>query len=276
MLIRSIKMLISAFYFVLDKTIHLLQSLLCIRTPDTLVVLSYHSVKPRQRQRFANQMDQVVKLGKPVFADMPRGSGQGIHHIAVTFDDGYKSFMDNALPEMLVRRIPAILFIPTQYLGQLPGWINTPGAENSQEILISEIQLKCLPADMVKIGSHCVTHSRLTLLRNEEIVRELSDSKSRLEQVLQRNIETLSFPYDDYNNEIVELARKAGYLRVFKDLPTYPTSNMDGFLLGRISVSPDDWRIEYLLKLKGSYQWLPFAVLIKRSFIKIFSRHRPA
>ena len=84
--------------------------------------------------------------------------------------------------------------------------------------------------------------------------------------LLGKDITILSFPYDDYNDEIVDIAGDAGYSHVFKDLPTYPISKTDSFLLGRISVSPEDWRMEYGLKLKGAYQWLPFAVKIKPFF----------
>jgi peptidoglycan/xylan/chitin deacetylase (PgdA/CDA1 family) len=264
MLNRLIKLTISTFFFVFSKIIGLIKLPFSKKLPNTLVVVSYHSVKPHQRHKFAKQMDQVIKVGKPVFADMGESSNKRIHHIAVTFDDGFQNFMDNALPEMLIRKIPATLFITTVYLGKIPGWIKNPNHENAQEILMTADQLKALPDEMVRIGSHCVTHPRLTSLNKEQIISELSESKKYLESLLEKNITILAFPYDDYNEEIVELARKAGYLHVFKDLPTCPISKTDSFLLGRISVSPEDWGSEYLLKLKGAYQWLPFAVEIKR------------
>ncbi len=265
---RIIKLVISAIFYVFDKIIHLVQSLFGIRTPDTLVVLSYHSIKPSQRDRFADQMDQVVKIGRPVWVDTVKGTNSGVHHIAVTFDDGFHNFIDNALPAMLIRKIPATVFLPTEYLGKTPGWIKNLNHENAQEILMTADQLKALPDKMVKIGSHCVTHPKLTSLNKEQIISELSESKKYLESLLEKNIDILAFPYDDYNDEIVKLAREADYLHVYKDLPTYPISRTDSFLLGRISVSPEDWEIEYFLKLQGAYSWLPFAVKIKQFLLR--------
>jgi len=266
MLDRFIKLIISIIFFVLDRIINLIKFPFSKKNPDKLVVLTYHSVKPCQRDKFTKQMDQVIKIGKPVFADMGKGTNKGTHYIAVTFDDGFHNFIDNALPSMFIRKIPATLFVPSGYLGKSPGWIKNPAHENTNETLMSADQLKGLPFEMVKIGSHCITHPRLTSLNKEQVIKELSESKKQLESLLERNITLLSFPYDDYNDEIVEIAKEAGYLHVFKDIPTYPISKTDSFLLGRISVSPEDLGIEYLLKLKGAYQWLPFAVKIKRIF----------
>lgn len=266
MLDRLIKLIISIIFFVLSKIINLIQFPFSKNNLDKLVVLTFHSVKPCQRDKFAKQMDMVVKIGKPVFADIAKGTNKGTHYIAVTFDDGFQNFIDNALPAMLSRKIPATLFVPSGYLGQYPGWIKKTAHQNAHEILMSADQLKDLPDHMIQIGSHCITHPRLTLLNKEQVIKELSESKKQLESLLGRNITTLSFPYDDYNDKIVELAKEAGYLHVFKDLPTYPISKTDSFLLGRISVSPEDWGIEYLLKLKGAYHWLPFGVKIKRFF----------
>lgn len=268
MLDRLIKFIISVIYFVLSKLINIIQLPFRKNSSDTLVVLTYHSVKTWQRDKFANQMDQVIQTGKPVFADMEKGTNNGTHHIAVTFDDGFRNVVDNAFPEMLTRKIPATLFVPTGYLGKTPGWIKDLADKNASEILMTADQLKALPDEMVKIGSHCITHPRLTSLSREQAITEFSESKKYLELLLGKDITVLSFPYDDYNDEVVELARDAGYLHVFKDIPTYPISITDSFLLGRIDVSPEDWGIEYLLKLKGAYQWLPFAVEIKRFFLR--------
>jgi peptidoglycan/xylan/chitin deacetylase (PgdA/CDA1 family) len=268
MLNRFIKLVVSAFIFVFRKIIGGVLQLFSKKSSDTFVIVSYHSVKPHQRQKFAKQMDQVVRVGRPVFADMEKGANKGTHYIAVTFDDGFRNFIDNALPEMLLRKIPATLFITTGYLGKTPDWIKKPYHENAGELLMSADQLKALPYGMVKIGSHCVTHPKLTSLNKEQIISELSESKKCLESLLERNITTLAFPYDDYNEEVIGLAREAGYLHVFKDLPTYTISITDNFLLGRISVSSEDWGIEYFLKLKGAYQWLPFAVKIKHLFMR--------
>jgi hypothetical protein len=39
-------------------------------------------------------------------------------------------------------------------------------------------QLKCLPKDLVMIASHCVTHPNLAFLSEENIKKELAESKT--------------------------------------------------------------------------------------------------
>ncbi len=230
----------------------------------TLVVLTYHSIKPRQISVFEKQMDRLVRAGNPVPANISSPLTKGVHHIAVTFDDGFFSFVQNVLPVLQQRKIPATLFVPVGYLGKLPGWIKNPNHENAQEIVISEDQLKEIPGDQIIIGSHCVTHPKLTSVESEQAKMEVTESKKRLEAILGREVALLSFPYNDYNDQTVEIAKQAGYAKVFSNVPTYPISKVDCFLLGRIEVSPDDWNVEYWLKLKGAYQWLPIAVAAKR------------
>lgn len=156
----------------------------------------------------------------------------------------------------------------------MPGWIKDRDHENADEILLTEEELKKLPCDTVNIGSHCISHPKLTLLEMEQAKTELLESKKRLEAILGKDITLLSFPFNDYNEQIIKIARQAGYLRVFSNVPTYPISNVDCFLLGRVEVSPDDWDIEYSLKVKGAYQWLPFAITAKRKLKSLLSNNR--
>lgn len=211
-------------------------------------------------------MDLLSRAGIPVFADMVEDWNGGSHRIAVTFDDGFQNFVDNAFPEIAGRKIPATLFVVTGYLGEEAGWIKDRGHVNYREVLISPEVLKALPEALVRIGSHSVTHPRLSSMDKGRALAELIDSRKYLEALLEREITTLAFPYDDYSDVIIELAQQAGYRHVFKDLPTCPMTISNSFLLGRISVSPEDWGIEYYLKIKGAYQWLPFAVRIKNLF----------
>ena len=194
---------------------------------------------------------------------------EGVHHIAVTFDDGFQSFLDSPLPVLQQMKIPIVLFIPAGCLGQSPSWINNPDHVFAQEEIMSEQQLKKLPSNLVKIGSHCLTHPRLTTLDVEKIQLELCESKDKLQGIIEREVATLSFPYNDYNEQVVELAQQAGYSRAFSNIPPSSISKTDTFLQGRVGVSTDDLDVEYWLKLRGAYSWVPIAIATKK---RIFAR----
>lgn len=269
MLDRLIKLIISILFFLGNSIVQNVLQLFGKSPCGTLVVLTYHSVKPRQREKFEKQMKVLLKSGKAVLADVGNHLPGGRHHIAVTFDDGFQSILENALPAMHKLRIPVTVFVPTGFLGMRPGWIRKPDQENYEEMVLTEDQLKSLAVEGVLIGSHCVTHPKVTLLQPEMARKELIESKGKLESILGRRVTLFSFPYNDFNERVIDLAKQAGYSRTFGNVPTYPISRVDRFLLGRLDVTPEDWGIEYWLKLKGNYQWLPAAISMKRKLKKM-------
>jgi hypothetical protein len=74
----------------------------------------------------------------------------------------------------------------------------------------------------------------------------------------------LSLPYGGCNERVLNSAIEAGYERIFLNVPVLNSAGRSGYLKGRLSVSPEDWRLEFKLKALGAYQWLPFAIKIKQ------------
>jgi peptidoglycan/xylan/chitin deacetylase (PgdA/CDA1 family) len=272
MLDRLVKLIISILFFFANSIAQNISKFFGKSSCGTLVVLTYHSVKAHQRQRFEKQMKLLLKSGKAVLADVGNQLPGGRHHIAVTFDDGFQSILENALPALHKLGIPVTVFVPTGFLGMRPGWIRRLDQENYGEIVLREDQLKSLADEGVLIGSHCVTHPKVTSLQPEMAKKELIESKGKLESILGRKVTLFSFPYNDFNESVIDLAKQAGYSRTFANVPTYPISRVDRFLLGRLHVTPEDWGIEYWLKLKGNYQWLPVAISVKRKLKKMVKR----
>ena len=262
-MIRIIKFVISIFYCVILQLIIVSKKLLGKELPDICVVLYYHSVKPEQRSKFARQMDDLIKLAKPVRADVKGPLKEGAKHVAITFDDGFQSMVDNALPELMLREIPFTIFIPTGYLGRQPQWATGEGFQDHNEQVITVDQLQQLQLDLVSIGSHTVTHPRLPIVSKEKALTELYKSRTELESILGRDIKLFSFPHGEYNLSLVDLARQTGYDRVFTTLPVFAFSEPHEFVTGRVWVAPTDWRLEFRLKLMGAYCWLPLAFSLK-------------
>lgn len=242
-----------------------------VSRPPSLVILMYHEVTKNQRVNFGRQMDELLQVSNSIIIDFHRPLNHRQHYIAVTFDDGFQCILENALPELERRKIPAILFIPTGSLGKSPEFVLNDYRYRNEIIMTSE-QLKYLPSSLVTIGSHTVTHPHLTHLSKENIRKELIESKNRLEKILNMQIELLAFPHGEYNQSILNIAKQAGYRRVFVTVPMIKSNRFGDFLLGRISVSPDDWFIEFKLKLMGAYQWLPIGILLKQKYYRLLQR----
>lgn len=278
MLKRIVKLGLSAAVAAYDGLTGLTARLLGRKPPGTAVVLVYHGVKPGERARFARHMDELVRRARPIRTDAAELPEDGGRHAAVTFDDGHENILENALPELIERNIPATLFIVTDILGGHPTWEHFGGEDPALAKAMTEDQLRQLPSTLFAIGSHTATHPVLTTVDDEALTRELAGSRARLEAMLDRKVTLFSFPYGVFDDRLIEKCREAGYSRVFTGLPLRAFAKSREFVTGRVLVDPTDWPIEFRLKLAGAYRWMPAASILKR---KIFSvsrergTHRP-
>jgi len=214
-----------------------------------------------QRARFAKQMDQLLSYAKPIAANEATTLQPGTHHVAVTFDDGFKNFYECALPELVKRGIPATMFVITDVIGK------TFGPDGYAEEVMSLEQIRALPESLVTIGSHTLTHPLLPSINLDQAKREIALSRAKLEEQLHRRIVLFSFPYGGFNQKLVEMCHEAGYQRIFSTLPHFAFREPHEFVTGRVPVDPTDWPLEFRLKLAGAYRWSPWAFELKR---KIF------
>jgi peptidoglycan/xylan/chitin deacetylase (PgdA/CDA1 family) len=268
MSVRLIKLFVSVLVRVVDYIGVFPTRIIGTREKASCVVLYYHGVTKEQREMFARQMDDIIRWVKPISIDNLDTLSNTGHHVAVTFDDGFQSILENALPEVAKRNIPITIYVPTAYLGQKPGWLNDTD-EDCGEVVMTADQLCMLDDNLVSVGSHCVTHSNLPSLSKDEAEKEIFQSKDCLKKMLKKEIKTLSFPHGAYNQTHVQLARRAGYNRLFSISPTMAGNE---YVIGRVRVDPTDWRLEFILKLLGAYRWLPLAFYFQGLLKTLFKR----
>jgi len=249
-----------------DFSLHLVGK----RNKGYCVVLYYHSVPSKQRERFGRQLDTLLRDAKPISLSDELALQPGVRYAAVTFDDGFEDFVEVALPELSRRAIPCTVFVIARALGKAFGPYGEPRP------VMSVRQLCDLPSHLVTIGSHTLTHPFLPTLCDEDSQCEITESRTQIEQMLNRKVLLFSFPFGAFNERLAELCRKAGYERAFTTLPKLAFQNQDEFIVGRVRVDPSDWPLEFRLKLAGAYHWLPWAFALKRRILGKFSRSRSA
>lgn len=226
------------------------------------VVLYYHAITRDDRPRFARQLDLIKRLAKPIAANTKDTLTDDVHHVVVTFDDGFQSILENALPELIERGIPATIFFPAGYLGRPPGWIERESHKDRSEVVMTEEQIRDLAPEHILVGSHNMTHLNLRSLGKESIRREVVESKEKLEKVTGQKVTMISLPYGEYDERVLEVIREAGYQQVFSSQSRFTRKR--AYLIERVSVKPSDWSLELRLKILGGYQWLPFALGLKQ------------
>ncbi|MHB8255416.1 MAG: polysaccharide deacetylase family protein [Acidiferrobacter sp.] len=130
---------------------------------------------------------------------------------ALTFDDGGVSATETVAELLAERGWHAHFFIATGFLG-MPGFVSVSG-------------LRGLIASGHSIGTHTVTHpSRLQALPYPRIVREWTDSRLRLQDLLGCAVTTGSVP-GGYGNKAVRMAAVAAGLSLL--LTSEPTTRCD-------------------------------------------------
>jgi peptidoglycan/xylan/chitin deacetylase (PgdA/CDA1 family) len=264
---RILKFLISLGYIVCILFKRALLRLLG-RTPSaSCIVLYYHSIAPEQRNAFAQQMDVVLRLTRPIDGEHVPSLEAGERYSVTTFDDGFEDVIENAVPELVNRGIHAIVFVTVDGLGKTAYWwpINTP--ERSRRIATAE-QIQQMPREWISCGAHTLTHPRLSTVDEARAKHEICESRRQLESLLGYTIGSFSFPFGDYDENVVRWCREAGYERAFTTQHKKAFEDPQAFLVGRVKVEPTDWRLEFRLKLLGGYVWLPWAIALKRRLLR--------
>jgi peptidoglycan/xylan/chitin deacetylase (PgdA/CDA1 family) len=272
---RIFKLGLSIIVFCAYTVQDALLSLFGVRRKCYCVVLYYHDIASRHRPLFSRQMDILLRWTTPVAPHSREISQPGERFTAVTFDDGLESVVENALPELELRKIPSTIFIVPDSLGRAPIWMDASSDQVSSPRVMSREQLLSVNASLVTVGSHSLTHPNLTKVGIAEATRQISESRTALREILAREVWLFSFPYGAFNQNLIECCRGAGYERVFTSLPTLALTKPGEFVVGRIAVEPTDWPLEFRLKILGAYRWLPRAIELKRR-LKAHWKRSPA
>lgn len=130
-------------------------------------------------------------------------------YVSITFDDGSKSVYSGGFKIIRDNGVNATVFMVSGLTGGLNEW-DIKNGENKDEML-SVSELKELTEYGIEIGAHTVTHPHLTQIYPEKAFDEISDSKKKLEELLNIKINFFAYPYGDYNEDVKSLVIKAGF-----------------------------------------------------------------
>ncbi|MGE5399299.1 MAG: polysaccharide deacetylase family protein [Ignavibacteriales bacterium] len=253
---RKIKIIISFFYLALLGLKKYLLLAVGKRIPGRFLVLYYHSVKDGEKEDFARQMHCLHRMSKPVAASYSGEIPPGKVYTAITFDDGFRNIVKYAVPELIKLNIPFTVFLPSEFLSKYPGWKANEKFTDFGEMIMGPEDVSALPKKLALVGSHSVSHGVMTGMSQSEAASEMTRSKEYLKSVSGRKVEMFSFPYGEFNKNLVNVALKAGYKRIFTNKPEVLLRTADSFIIGRIKADPTDSPLEFKLKIAGAYGWL--------------------
>lgn len=215
-------------------------------TSDKTIFLCYHGVLLSQKDAFKRQM-----------AHLSRRDGYS-PKVCLTFDDAFENLLSNVLPVLEIYQLHAIIFAVTGNLGEKPCWPMPKNHPELNERLMTAEQIKTLSKHpLVQIGSHTHKHLDLTTLPSVHARTELVKSKQQLEKMLGIPVFNLALPHGAFNETVLQLAREVGYKHIYTLQPMLMLrKRMEESVIGRFSMSPDVWPIEFYLTCAGAYAWL--------------------
>lgn len=143
--------------------------------------------------------------------------------ILITFDDGYMDNYYNAYPILKELNMKATIFCIT--------------SELDGSYYLSEDAIKEMSKNNIDIESHTVNHLHLNTLTYDEQLRELTESKAKLENITGNKITSIAFPFGDYNEDSIKAAKNSGYSIAFTTNKGFANRDNNPLELDRIYVS---------------------------------------
>jgi peptidoglycan/xylan/chitin deacetylase (PgdA/CDA1 family) len=212
-----------------------------VGTPIPEDSLGLYTLAP---ERFGEQMRAVAEdTSMPVrnFGEAA-GAAQGL---AITFDDGYRDALTAAAPLLAGLGLPFTVFVTTDYV------------RSGDRIYLTPQELRELAAcPGATIGSHGVSHARLVECPDATLRNELTDSRSYLEDLLQRSVTTLSYPHGATDSRVRDAVEAAGYELAACSRFGTNRGDRDPLLLKRTDIWSVDGFDEFRSKVAGDWDWM--------------------
>jgi peptidoglycan/xylan/chitin deacetylase (PgdA/CDA1 family) len=212
----------------------------------------------------------------------------GNKFVVITFDDAWANNLD-LIESFEQLKIPVTIFIPTEPVKEGNYWweyANQKGQSKFSKIagkkdfkslpekIFNEkvgllkknysLQRSCMTLEQIKqisenkwitIGSHTVSHPILKNCSFRSQQFELFESKKILNEWTKKPIDYLAFPNGDFNNETLQLAKKAGYKLAFSIEPArINVRKVDPFKVPRYAINDNGGYFENIAKVMGIWQ----------------------
>jgi len=230
-------------------------------------ILMYHSIAEMPKgtvmrslhvppKRFRFQMRMLKWLGYKGLSMgelMPYLNGEKAGKvIGITFDDGFRNNLTQALPILKSFGFSATCYIISQKIGGINDWDLGKGIPENP--LMNEKEIQQWTDAGMEIGSHTQNHARLTECDTENATNEITESKRELEQRFSIPIDHFCYPYGSYHQTTRDLAESAGYLSATTVERGRSTPIQDSLALPRVPVTHHTLPHLFLMKILSRYE----------------------
>lgn len=204
---------------------------------NKVVVLIYHHIDVQEApgliispERFASELDMLLARGYHVISldqlrDFLNGGTVPDNAVLITFDDGYESVHQYALPELQKRQMPAVAFAIVKYVGQKMGNLQHYSWEGAREMTAAGITTQSHTYDLHNFGPLASGKNGPLLdgpLKGQSasdyrnmVYQDLKRSRDEIESQLQQPVYALCLPFGAGGHIAIQAAADAGFRLIF-------------------------------------------------------------
>lgn len=222
------------------------------------LILMYHGTTPgkiRPASQYSTTSSAFVKHADIIkqygwntvcIRDLESPESLPPRSVAITFDDGYSNNYEGAYLPLLERDMCATWFIVSRDSGRFARWM---GPENAENLLLSHEQLREMASHGMEIGAHTCTHADLGELDQSAVAKEVAGSRAELQALLGMDVHSFAYPYGRWNETAIDAVRSAGFTFACGVRPGWVDTELEPFLLRRVTVFADDSPAAFMRKL---------------------------
>lgn len=227
-----------------------------------MTILTYHAVDPGwiaplsiPPDRFRRHLEWLAAHRRVVpLEDLLATTGpvpaRGV--VALTFDDGFSSLIDHAVPVLERLGLPYTVFLVGKMhdgSGASIDWVDRPPVHPLQ--VLDAPQVRELRSRGATFGSHSHAHVDMTTLGYDACLEDLRTSKEVLEDLLSEPVRTLAYPRGRHDPAVRRAAADAGFAWAFG--LAVPPEIVGPQAVPRVGVYPKDTPTSLRLKTEPAY-----------------------
>ncbi len=203
------------------------------------VILVYHRIGEDEypennirQEQFASHIRELASgeynvMSLASIADaLKKGEKLPPRTVAITFDGGHKSILDNAVPLLKRHELPFTVFVSTDYAGR-----------HTDDYLDWD-DIKDLKHDkLATVGIHPAAYIRLYNEPEAEIVRQINKARSIYREQLGEEPTLFAYPFGEYSKAYRDLIEAQGFAAAFGQQSGVASAGTDLYSLPRFSMT---------------------------------------
>lgn len=221
---------------------------------NRLLVIYYHEIvddgegfsyQKLEKKRFEQQMKYLKERGYQtlLFRDLEKPLPEKA--VIISFDDGFKSVYENAVPIMARYGVKANIYLPTKYIG------------HNNHFMTWDMVKELHETGDYEFAAHTHSHVDIRTLNDEDMQKEMDLSTELFSRELQYNPIAFCMPYGTFDKKSIALLKdKSQYKYILGSFyGMIKQSQLEKKILPRVGISNEDTIKVFEKKLLGQFNW---------------------